>query len=51
MAQTLDKCMQIRAEAVGHRTKIVMQIVSSGTPDSFFSFYHVLKLMAELLGI
>jgi len=51
LAQTLDNCMQIKFEALGHRKKLLNRLSHRASLDSFKKFYHGLKLTAELLGI
>ena len=38
LAQTLHNLIQIKAKALGHRKKIVKQVVSSGAPRQFHKF-------------
>jgi len=49
LAQTLDNCMQIEVEALGHRKKPVNRLSRRAPLDTFINFYHGIKLMAELL--
>jgi len=51
LGQTLDNFIQIEAEMLGHRKKLLNRLSRRALFDSFIIFYHGSKLMAELLGI
>jgi len=42
--------MQIKAEALGHREKLVNQVVLSDTPQQFHNFLSWFKLTDQITG-
>jgi len=50
LVQTLNNCMQIKVEALGHRQKHVRQVISSGTPLKVSCIFIMDKVKDRIIG-